>query len=652
MKKKEAMKVIAAAGIAIGGMGMFQDGNVVYAAELDQNGEGGSDELVFSAEERTQSSEEPQTRETSESAEPSSEQINENVSYTDQDSGFAYDDGTGSAAYVDSAASTDSVASTESTDSAAGTESTYGSETVEQPVPENPTPIEPAPVDPVPVEPVPVDPVPVEPAPADPAPVDSVESTEDINSAADNSADTSEASASDSEAAVYDSETADSDLGSVEHDSTTTASDTEASASDSEDSVSDSEASTTESEASASDSEASMTESEVADELPIDGSDWLTPTLLSKLRIAQAKLASGEELTAEEQALIDRSTAESLAWSETNSTLLSESASGSTILSEVYSNVLSESESGSVALSEGHSTLLSESESNSTVLSEAQSTLLSESTFASESLSGHYSTMLSGSESGSAKASEAMSGVASQSESASTSVSTSMSTSQSTAESMNTATSESVSLAQSEFDSAVGPYEESADRLAQIEELRKAIEKQEKIVWDIIDRNNTWKNNYDVNGTGEYDAAAKELACLLIQYKMLSDAQEHHYTEVTFPRDSDGHLQWTPNHNKKNQGAHMTVTYKDENGVLQTKYFDYVTVNAKGEVIENRDDKSGIIGPKNGVDARQVKYLYIIELFDNDNDGNMDIQDINEKFKNGSGYFSEKDFVDGKHHKN
>ena len=40
MKKKEAMKVIAAAGIAIGGMGMFQDGNVVYAAELDQNGEG------------------------------------------------------------------------------------------------------------------------------------------------------------------------------------------------------------------------------------------------------------------------------------------------------------------------------------------------------------------------------------------------------------------------------------------------------------------------------------------------------------------------------------------------------------------------------------------------------------------------------------
>ena len=44
MKKKQAMKVIAAAGVAIGGAQVFQDGNVVYAAELDQEN---VDELVF-----------------------------------------------------------------------------------------------------------------------------------------------------------------------------------------------------------------------------------------------------------------------------------------------------------------------------------------------------------------------------------------------------------------------------------------------------------------------------------------------------------------------------------------------------------------------------------------------------------------------------
>ena len=91
MKKKEAMKVIAAAGIAIGGMGMFQDGNVVYAAELDQNGEGGSDELIFSAAEKTETSETQTEESTSETAEPYSEEINEDLLYTEQDPEYIQD---------------------------------------------------------------------------------------------------------------------------------------------------------------------------------------------------------------------------------------------------------------------------------------------------------------------------------------------------------------------------------------------------------------------------------------------------------------------------------------------------------------------------------------------------------------------------------
>ena len=43
------MKAIAAAGVAIGGASVLQDGNVVYAAELDQGLEG--EELVLPAEE-------------------------------------------------------------------------------------------------------------------------------------------------------------------------------------------------------------------------------------------------------------------------------------------------------------------------------------------------------------------------------------------------------------------------------------------------------------------------------------------------------------------------------------------------------------------------------------------------------------------------
>jgi len=50
MKKKKVMKMIAAAGIAIGGAEAYQNGNMVYAAELNQDEE--SDELILPAEEK------------------------------------------------------------------------------------------------------------------------------------------------------------------------------------------------------------------------------------------------------------------------------------------------------------------------------------------------------------------------------------------------------------------------------------------------------------------------------------------------------------------------------------------------------------------------------------------------------------------------
>ena len=93
MKRKQAMKVIAAAGVVIGGAGMFPDGNVVYAAELEQDGDGGSDELVFSASEKADSSEETRTAESDiASAAPHSEEVRESSAYTEQDSGQIQED--------------------------------------------------------------------------------------------------------------------------------------------------------------------------------------------------------------------------------------------------------------------------------------------------------------------------------------------------------------------------------------------------------------------------------------------------------------------------------------------------------------------------------------------------------------------------------
>ena len=57
MKKKQAMKAIAAAGVAIGGAHVFSDGNMVYAAELNEEVEN-PEEVIWDSEEKEEQPEE------------------------------------------------------------------------------------------------------------------------------------------------------------------------------------------------------------------------------------------------------------------------------------------------------------------------------------------------------------------------------------------------------------------------------------------------------------------------------------------------------------------------------------------------------------------------------------------------------------------
>ena len=75
MKRRKVMKAIAAAGIAIGGAGAFQNGNMVYAAELDQEE---SDELILPAEEEeTLNSETPEAEVEEEAADSEASEAEE-----------------------------------------------------------------------------------------------------------------------------------------------------------------------------------------------------------------------------------------------------------------------------------------------------------------------------------------------------------------------------------------------------------------------------------------------------------------------------------------------------------------------------------------------------------------------------------------------
>ncbi len=188
-----------------------------------------------------------------------------------------------------------------------------------------------------------------------------------------------------------------------------------------------------------------------------------------------------------------------------------------------------------------------------------------------ESLSASASLSMEGSQNASASVSQ--SGVES----------ASLSTSESAKVSLSTSMSMAVSTAQSEYDSLLKDYNDGEQRLERLEQLSQQIKAQEKVVEQkrqaALDR-----KDKNLTEAGYYEEADK-LANLLIQYKMLTDAQVNNYTDVTF---SD----WIENKDasgKKLEGKHVVATYKDENGVVRERYFDYVTAGENGETVADRN---------------------------------------------------------------
>ena len=74
---------------------------------------------------------------------------------------------------------------------------------------------------------------------------------------------------------------------------------------------------------------------------------------------------------------------------------------------------------------------------------------------------------------------------------------------------------------------------------------------------------------------------------MLIQYKMLSDAQVNNYTDVNFSNDGN----WIEYEKGTDvDGRYIEVTYKDQDGNEQTRYFDYATADKDGNAIANRNE--------------------------------------------------------------
>ena len=344
MKKKQAMKLIASAGAAIGGAYMFQDGNMVYAAEVDQGEDG---ELIFPAEEQE-----------STGTVDSTEQISSDVTI---DNGTTVE----STVVTDSAASTENSVATENTSTTedeATTDSTTMADSAEI-VESTTTTDNEEEVN----------------SGSENASAESSESmidSEEISLGSEESVFGSEESASGSEESAFGSE--ESASGSEE-----SAFGSEESASGSEESASGSEESTSESEGSVSESEESEFPSEKEDE-----SGSFTSAELVILRRAQAKLAAGIKLTEEEQALIDRSTSESAAWSQTYSERASESMAASEFASNRLSEEFETSASESLQLSESLSAFQSTANSLDMATSESVSNANSEYDSALDKLNG------------------------------------------------------------------------------------------------------------------------------------------------------------------------------------------------------------------------------------------------------------------------
>ena len=169
------------------------------------------------------------------------------------------------------------------------------------------------------------------------------------------------------------------------------------------------------------------------------------------------------------------------------------------------------------------------------------------------------------------EASEAVSA----SDSLSTVMSESLSVSLATSESLHDSMSAALSTAQGEYDSLLEHYNDGEQRLERLEALKKLIDKQSELVEHFrAEDEKHWSHALGttiIDGQNYWDAADK-LANMLIQYKMLSDAQVNDYTDVKFSNDGN----WIEYDKGTDiDGRYIKVTYKDENGIEHTRYFDY-----------------------------------------------------------------------------
>ena len=286
-------------------------------------------------------------------------------------------------------------------------------------------------------------------------------------------------------------------------------------------------------------------------------------------------------------------------------------------------------------------------------LTEEEKNLLSESTSASTSLSTQHSAMASESESISESLSTESSETVSVSISLSASTSEHLAVSQSASESLHTSMSAALSEAQSEYDSLLEHYNDGEQRLERLEELKKLIDAQSEVVerFRAMDEAH-WSHKLGTTKSADgqtYWEAADQLANLLIKYKMLSDAQVNNYTDVNFSNDGN----WIEYEKGTDvDGRYIEVSYKDQNGNEQTRYFDYATADKDGNAIANRNETTTYWSfpnynkTANRDDATKVKYIYIVEM-KKSHDGKF-IVSKNDGYKGGKGYFSQKDFIDGR----
>ena len=148
-----------------------------------------------------------------------------------------------------------------------------------------------------------------------------------------------------------------------------------------------------------------------------------------------------------------------------------------------------------------------------------------------------------------------------------------------------------LSEAQSEYDSLLEHYNDGEQRLERLEELKKLIDAQSEVVerFRAMDEAH-WSHKLGTTKSADgqtYWEAADQLANLLIKYKMLSDAQVNNYTDVNFSNDGN----WIEYEKGTDvDGRYIEVSYKDQNGNEQTRYFDYATADKDGNAIANRNE--------------------------------------------------------------